>query len=115
MRGRTASLRRLAARATAQGSTAESHSHSRPLLMHLLGPEPWLGLGSCWLSGAAAAGCVRTMCLLMLTMCCLDGCALHTASPPCSFSLSGSMEVAQLLHKMALADGIPTSQVGLAG
>lgn len=31
---------------------------------------------------------------------------------PCSYSLSGSMEVAQLLHKMALADGIPTSQVG---
>lgn len=40
----------------------------------------------------------------------------HTAcfSPyalPRSYSLSGSMEVAQLLHKMALADGIPTSQV----
>ncbi|PRW61035.1 Alpha,alpha-trehalose-phosphate synthase [UDP-forming] 1 isoform B [Chlorella sorokiniana] len=32
-----------------------------------------------------------------------------------SYSLSGSMEVAQLLHKMALADGIPTSQLHLPG
>ena len=29
-----------------------------------------------------------------------------------SYSLSGSMEVAQLLHRMALADGIPANQVG---
>ncbi|PSC73982.1 Alpha,alpha-trehalose-phosphate synthase [UDP-forming] 1 [Micractinium conductrix] len=32
-----------------------------------------------------------------------------------SYSLSGSMEVAMLLHKMALADGIPTSQLHMPG
>lgn len=29
----------------------------------------------------------------------------------CRYSLGGSMEVAQLLHALALADGVPTSQV----
>ena len=31
-------------------------------------------------------------------------------APPRSYSLGGSMEVAMLLHKMAMADGIPASQ-----
>ncbi len=46
----------------------------------------------------------------------LNACSLPCMPIPsmmCSYSLSGSMEVAQLLHKMALADGIPTSQVRL--
>lgn len=32
-----------------------------------------------------------------------------------SYSLGGSMEVAMLLHKMAMADGIPASQLHMPG